>query len=508
MERGWQPKPGDRTVRRPRIKRHRLRRVLGVPALFSAGYGNVGSSIYYALGVVALVAIGATPVALAIAGILFIFTALTYAEGTAMLPEAGGSASFARHAFNDLVGFFSGWALMLSYVVTISISAYTISPYLGYFWSPLKESPIISTAISMGIILFLMLINVIGVKESTRVNILATVLDLATLVSLILLGFLLIFNLGILAQHMFGPGNWPPTMSQLIGGIDNYWPSIGGLVFGIALASLAFTGVETVSQMAEETRRPQVKAPKAIILMTVAVLIVFASISLVALSAMTPQVLGDPVDGWARNPIAGIAANLPEGILQTIYEPLVAVLAANILIIATNAGVIGISRLAFSLGTHRQMPSALSRVHTRFRTPYLSIILFCLVALLILVPGFFASGFFKSLGALYTFGSLLSFAFAHSSILALRVRQPNLSRPFKLAFNIKIKGYEIPVTAVFGLVTTLAIWIIIIAQQPYSGWVGFGWMAVGLVAYYFYRRRQNLPLTQEVPTQRRDRKSF
>jgi APA family basic amino acid/polyamine antiporter len=180
--------------------------VLGVPALFSAGYGNVGSSIYYALGVVALVAIGATPIALVIAGILFIFTALTYAEGTAMIPEAGGSASFARRGFNDLVGFVSGWALMLSYIVTIAISAYIISPYLGYFWAPLKESPVAGTAVSMGIILFLMFINVTGVKESSRVNILFTVIDLATQVSIIVLGIWLILavNPANLFQNMFG----------------------------------------------------------------------------------------------------------------------------------------------------------------------------------------------------------------------------------------------------------------------------------------------------------------
>ena len=146
MANSWQPKPGDKIFRPRRIKRYRLRRILGVPALFSAGYGNVGSSIYYALGIVAMVAMGATPVVLAIAGILFIFTALTYAEGTAMLPEAGGSASFARHGFNDTTGFTAGWALMLSYIVTISISVYTIPPYLGFFWAPLKDSPAIGTA--------------------------------------------------------------------------------------------------------------------------------------------------------------------------------------------------------------------------------------------------------------------------------------------------------------------------------------------------------------------------
>src|SRR3989304_8733084 len=144
----WQPKPGDKVFHPQREKKYRLRRVLGVPAVFSTGYGNVGSSIYYALGIVALVALGATPIALGIAGILFIFTALTYAEGTAARPEAGGSATFARHGFNDLAGFTAGWALMLSYIVTISISAYTIPPYLGYFWAPFKESPLIGTAFS------------------------------------------------------------------------------------------------------------------------------------------------------------------------------------------------------------------------------------------------------------------------------------------------------------------------------------------------------------------------
>jgi len=446
---------------------------------------------------------GATPVALAIAGVLFIFTALTYAEGTAMLPEAGGSASFARHGFNDLVGFISGWALMLSYIVTIAISAYTISPYLGYFWEPLKESSAWGTGLSMATIIVLMIINVVGVKESSKVNILATAIDLVTQLSIIILGFAMIFSLSVLALHMFGADNWPPTWSQLTGGIPDHWPTIGALIFGIAMASLAFTGVETVSQMAEETKQPEVRAPRTLVLMTVAVLVMFGGISLVALSAMTPQELGDPVNGWAKDPVAGIAANLPEGILQKIYEPLVAVLAATILLIATNAGLLGISRLSFSMGAHRQLPSALSRVHKRFRTPHISIILFCIIAVLILVPGFFADDFFKDLGALYTFGSLLSFAFAHASILALRTKRPDLKRPFRLGFNVRIKGHEFPITAIIGLVATVTIWVVIIATQSYSRNVGFIWLAVGLGAYYVYRKHEKLPLTHYEPKQDR-----
>jgi APA family basic amino acid/polyamine antiporter len=501
----WQPKPGDKVFRPRRIKRFRLRRVLGVPALFSAGYGDVGSSIYYALGVVALVALGATPIVLGIAGLIYIFNALTYAEGGATIPEAGGSASFARHGFNDAVGFIAGWALMLSYIATMAISAYTIPPYLGYFWPALKE-PVMGTAVSMGIVVFLMMINVLGVKESSRLNITFIVLGIVTQLTLIVLGAILILapSPSTLFQHMFGPGNWPSTQN---------------LIFGIAIAALCFTGVETVSQLAEETRQPAKKVPQAYLLMTVAVLVLFAGISIVALSAMPSQVLGDPVNGWARDPVAGIASAVSAAIspkeiaanitsqtelaiiiawvltgVRNALPVLVAILAATILLTATNAGLMGISRLAFNLSSHHQLPELLSHTHHRFRTPYIAIILFCIVALVLLVPGFFSPSFFKDLGALYVFGSLLCFALAHAAILALRVRKPALTRPFKLGLNLKIKGRELPVTAILGLVATSAIWFVIMVIQPYSRWAGLLWMVAGFLIYYIYRRRKGIPL--------------
>jgi len=423
---------------------------------------------------------GATPVVLGIAGILFIFTALTYAEGTAMFPEAGGSASFARHGFNDLMGFTAGWALMLSYIVTISISAFTIPPYLGYFWEPFKDSPIIGTAVSMGIVLFLMGINIIGVKETSILNISAAIIDIATQVSLVVIGLILILipNPNILFENMFAPGNWP-TPSNLI--------------LGIALASIAYTGIETMSQMAEETKQPEKRVPRALIMMIFAVLVIFAGISLVSLSAMTPQELATV---WSRDPVAGIADKLPIALISNILKPLIAILAGTILLIATNAGLMGISRLAFSLGNHKLVPSVFSRVHPRFKTPYISIILFSLVAILILVPAFFTTDVFKNIGALYAFGSLLAFMFAHASILSLRAKKPDLPRPFKLSWNLRIKGRELPISAIIGLAATTIIWVIILITQPYSRWIGIIWMAVGFVIYYLYRRSKPLSSTQ------------
>ncbi|NQT05567.1 MAG: APC family permease [Dehalococcoidia bacterium] len=440
-----------------------------MPDLFSAGYGNVGSSIYYALGIVAVVALGATPVVLGIAGILFIFTALTYAEGTSMFPEAGGSASFSKHSFNNLIGFTAGWALMLSYIVTISISVFTIPPYLGLFWIPLKDTAEISTAVSIGIVVLLMTVNIIGVKETSLINILLAIIDIATQISIIIIGLIFIFSPTIVWHRI----------------IDN-WPTIDNLILGIALSTIAYTGIETISQMAEETRRPSVRVPRALILMIVTVPVVFMGLSIVAFSAMTPVQLASE---WSRDPVAGIAANLPLALLQDILRPIIAILAASILLVAANAGIMGISRLSYYMANHGLQPLIFSRLHPRFKTPYVSIIIFGIVAILILIPGFFATDVFKNMGALYAFGSLLSFMFAHASIIALRIKKPQLERPFKIGLNIKINQRQIPVSAILALIILSAIWVIIFFTQPYSRYVGVAWMAIGLIFYYLLSHR-------------------
>lgn len=494
MKESWERKLGDRVVRLRRIERYRPRRVLGVPGLWATAYGNVGSSIYYALGIIALVSMGATPLVLGIAGIIFAFNVLTYAEGVAMYPEAGGSSSFARHAFNNLVGFIAGWALIFSYVVTIAISSFTIPPYLGYFWEPLKESQFLGIAVSMGIVAFLMVLNVLGVRGSAFLNISMAIIDLVTQVFLIVLGLAFLFSPQLLAQN-----------------IGLYWPAPQHFLFGIAVAAIAYTGVETISQLAEETRRPQVRAPHALIIMMFTVLVIFAGISLVAFSVMTPLELAA---NWATDPVAGIAFHLPQklahispvdpalnilftwfvGGLQRFLPLLVAILAATILLIATNAGLLGISRLAYSLSEYKELPRAFSRIHHRFKTPYVAILVFAGVAVLLQVPGLFLPDIFTVLGGLYAFGSLAAFALAHASILSLRIRQGSLARPFRLGWNIRLKGRELPVAAILGLISTLGIWVVLIIFQPYSRWLGLAWMVIGVVLYSIFRGTTYRPL--------------
>jgi APA family basic amino acid/polyamine antiporter len=488
------PPKGRLVYRRFRLKAHPLRRVMGVPGLFAAAYGDVGSSIYYALGLVALVSLGATPAALGIAAVFFICTALTYAEGTATIPESGGSASFARYAFNDLTGFIAGWALMFGYIVTIAISAYAVPSYLSFFWDALKESPVLNTGMAMGIIAFLILINILGIRESSTLNFLLAVLSLLMQLLLIVMALLFVFDPAIFIQR-----------------IINYWPPGNRLLFGVAIASIAFTGVETASQMAEEARRPRQSVPRALMVLIFVVVIVYAGICLAAFSAMTPPELGRE---WATDPVAGIAARIVEtltperisqfpvspemaGMLQAAFLGLraalpviVALLASVILIIATNAGLLGLSRLAFSLSRFKLVPSSLGAVHPRFRTPWLAILIFGGISMLLLIPGFFFRNIFAQLGGLYAFGSMLSFSMAHAAIIGLRIRQPDLERPFKLKPNLRLFKRDIPISAVLGFIGTFAIWIIILVLQSTSRFIGTIWMVAGLVMYFVYRRRR------------------
>jgi len=454
------------------------------------------------------VALGATPVALAIAGVAFIFVALTYAEGGAMFPEAGGSASFARHAFGDLTSFISGWALILTYIATIAISAYTIPPYLGHFWPILKESPVVGTTMSMAIVVFLMLVNVIGIKESSIINLSAAVIDLAVQVLIVVLGALLIFNLATLRFH-----------------ITMYWPSLEDLFIGIALAAVAYTGVETISQMAEETKQPSRKVPRAYIFMTLTVLFIFTGIATVGLSTLSPTELATE---WSHDPVAGIVHHLAGAItphematswfstpevqivfswllagLRGLLPALVGILAASILLIATNAGLIGISRVTYFMGRQGLVPKVAANVHPRFRTPWVAIIFFSLVSIVLLIPGFFVPKAFAYLGALYAFGAAMSYFLAHASILKLRSKHPELPRPFKIAVNIKVRGKELPLTAMLGLVVTAFVFVVLVITQQYSRWVGIGWMIIGLIVYFLVRWRKAAKASKPVDDFRR-----
>jgi APA family basic amino acid/polyamine antiporter len=463
-----------------RLTEHGLRRSVGVPGLFATAYGNVGSSIYYALGLVAAHALGLTPLVFLFAGGLFVLTAKTYAEGASMYPEAGGSSSFARHAFNELVSFFAGWALTLDYIITIAISAFFVPHYLGAFFPGLRHNPgdIVG---GIAVVAILATLNIRGLKESAKLNLVLAVVDLATQVLLVAVGAVLVLSPSLLV-HQVHLGT-APSWSQL--------------VFALSVAMVAYTGIETVSNMAEEARDPATDVPKAVNLVLVAVLAVYAGISVVALSALpvTAGAQGHFTTAlgttYEADPVLGIVRSI--GLTHALEQGLsyyVGVLAATILFIATNAGLIGISRLSWSLAEHRQLPAAFSRLHPRYHTPAFTIVFYSVLACVLILPGQT-----DLLGNLYSFGAMLSFTTAHVAVLALRIKDPGREPPYKAPMNFRWRGSVLSLTPILGAIGTFAAWLSVLALHVEARTVGIGWMVVGLVGYAVYRRRQGLDLT-------------
>ncbi len=463
-----------------RPKNRGLERVLGTGALFSTAYGNVGSSIYYALGLVAGFALGMTPVVFVIAGLIFAATAATYAEATTMYPEAGGSSSFARRAFNEFWSFFAAWAQMLTYIITIAISAFFVPHYLGVFWDPLGESPADIFG-GIFIVILLAVVNIVGAKESAGVNIGFAVADFLTQVGLVVVGVVLVLDPNLLVEQVdFG------TV-----------PTVGDFLIAIPVAMVAYTGIETVSNMAEEARDVGKTIPRGIGLVVVAVAVIYSFLPAIALSAMPVRdgetALGQTKEegGYADDPILGVVENMELGALQGPAEIYVGILAATILFIATNAGLIGVSRLTYSMGQHRQLPELLRALHPRFRTPYVAIIIFGAVACLAIVPG--QADF---LGVIYAFGAMLSFTVAHASVVTLRVTQPDVERPWRSPGNVRIAGRSLPVLALFGGLGTGIALIVATALDTRVLISGVLWLALGVAIYVVYRRRQGLSLTE------------
>jgi APA family basic amino acid/polyamine antiporter len=466
--------------RRYRRREIELERVLGAPALFATVYGNVGSSIYYALGVTAAFALGLTPLVFVIAGLIFACTTLTYAEGTVRFPEAGGSSSFARHAFNELVSFGAAWAQMLNYVITIAISAFFVPHYLAIFWEPLRTNPW-DIVVGAGVIVLLVAVNVVGVRESAGLNISLSVVDFATQVLLVILGFALIFNPETLTENV----QW---------GIAPTWDQFA---LAIPVGMIAYTGIETVSNLAEEARDPARNVPRSYLYTAVAVFAIYFTLPAIALSALPVErnadgeyetALGLPPEegGFANDPILGVVQNLgiEQDWLLRGLEIYVGVLAATILFIATNAGVIGASRITYAMAGYRQLPETFRRLHPRLKTPWLSLVVFAgFLSILTLLPGQV-----DFLGTMYSFGAMLSFTIAHVSLVVLRYRSRDEELQFKGHPNLRIGGVDWPLFAILGALGTGLAWVVVVVQTPETRYAGLAWLAIGFAAYVVYRR--------------------
>ena len=471
-----------------------IERRVGAPRLFATAYSTVGSSIYFALGVVAAYALGLTPVVFLITSVLFVLTTMTYFEGMTLYPERGGSAVMARYGFNELLSFVAGWAILLDFLILIAISALAIGHYLATFSSALDDRGL-ELVIALSVLFIVARYNFLGRAPRGRRSAALAVIDLALVMLIVVLGLITHFHPGAI------------TDSVQLGKV----PRWSDFLFGTTVAVIAYTGIEAAANLAPEVRVKRPALRKTVAAGAAAVVFVFVGMSVVALMALPVKpgvdVVGSQASGYgtelggryAEAPVLGVVDALTSGFAGHLLQYAVAIIATLVLSQAANAGMVGIARTTYTLATHRQLPRGVARLHPRYGTPWIVLVIFTVLAAALLIPQDI-----EFLASMFAYGALIAFALAHLSVCRLRFRERERRRPFKVPFNVKVRGAELPLPAVLGALLSVAGWVGTVIYHDRARLFGTIWMATGLLIYVVYRSREGLSLTKrvEVPAER------
>jgi basic amino acid/polyamine antiporter, APA family len=451
----------------------RLKRGLGVPWLFSAAYSAVGFSIYFALGVVADRGLGLTPLIFLAAGLLFGLTTLSYVEGGAMFRERGGSSTFARHAFNELIAFIAGWAILIDYLIVIALAALSVPHYLepisGSFDKPALEIGVAAAVIAA--VCVLNILNVTGRERQRSLGLLALA-DLGLQLAVIVVGLLVVFHPDRLTAHL-------DLFSQ---------PDFKDIVYSAVVAMLAYAGIEAASDLAPDINVGRRDLKRVATLGAVAVPLVYAGMAAIALMAV-PVVAGPhgpetALGGqYVKDPVLGIVSSFhPHWVAETMRW-MVALIAAPVLFWAANTSMLGVSRHIYILAINRQIPSWLGKLERRKATPYVAITISGVIALGLVIPTNI-----KLLAGIYAFGATLAITIAHLSIIRLRVKDPGRERPFRIPLGIPWRGAELPLPAILAAILSGLAFVSVLVYHDIARLVGGGWMVFGLLFYVIYRK--------------------
>jgi APA family basic amino acid/polyamine antiporter len=453
-----------------------FQRVLDAPALFSVAYGEIASSIYFALGIVAAHALGFTPIVLLGAGVFFLIVSLSYAEATAALPETGGAATFVRRAYNDVFGFLTGWALFLDYLIVIALSTLFLPHYLGTALGvdQLRESPW-DVIVAVTVILAIAAVRLTRRSQLHSAGIVVAGLDLATQLLLVILGLALLFS--------------PDALTQ---GTDlGVSPTWDDLAFALPLAMLAYTGLETVANLAEETREPGRTLPRSLFSAIGLVVVLTAAVATVGLAAFPVEdgqtALGEE---WLEAPLAGIVQALKGDVPDLVGDALVVYVGltgALVLFAAATTSMSGFTRLAHSLGEHRQLPPSFGRLNRRTLVSRQAIVSVTAISIGLVIGTGLIGDDVVFLASLYSFGVLLAFAAAQLAVIRLRFTEPDLPRPFRAPLAAPLLGAPL----------AIAFWIVAMVTHPAARYAGPIWLALGLALYLAVRRRAHIGLLAE-----------
>ena len=451
----------------------RLQRGLGFPWLFAAAYSAVGFSIYFALGVVADRGLGLTPLIFLAAGLLFGLTTLSYVEGGAMFRERGGSSTFARYAFNELIAFIAGWAILIDYLIVLALAALSVPHYLEPIWSGFGRSgyEIGVAAVVIAGVCVLNILNVTGRGRQRSLAFLALA-DLALQLAVIVVGALVVMHPDRLTEqvHLFTD------------------PSAKDIVYAAVVAMLAYAGIEAASDLAPDVEVSRRDLKRVASLGAFAVPLVYAGMAAIALMAVPvvagPQGPETALGGeFIENPVLGVVSAFhPHWVAETMRWA-VALVAAPVLIWAANTSMLGVSRHIYTLAINRQIPSWLGKLERRKATPYVAIVICGVIALGLVIPTNV-----KLLAGIYAFGATLAITIAHLSIIRLRVKVPDKQRPFKIPFGMRWGPAELPLPAIVAAVLSGLAFLSVLAFHSTARWVGLGWMVFGLTFYVVYRK--------------------
>jgi APA family basic amino acid/polyamine antiporter len=457
-----------------------FRRSLGSPTLFAIVWTSLASAIYFSLGVVTENAAGLTPLVFFGAGVFFVLTAMTYVEGASLHQERAGSTVFARHAFNELWSFIAGWAVLLDFLILIAVTAFVATNYLAAFWSPLGEGAT-ELVIAIAIVGYVAVRNVVAATGRVwrRERVAALVLvDVALQALIIVVGAVLVVDIDAL------------TASIELGS----QPTWQNLIFALTVSTVAFTALESAAGLAGEVKVSRRGLKRLVASATASVIVIYVGISLVAVAALPVTAGAGPLTGDAIDaPMLAIVERFDPVWLGDVFRYTIAALATLTLIVACNAAMLGLSRLAYSLATHRQIPSAVGRLHPRHGTPFVAIGVAAILAIGLVLPMDL-----EFLAGIYAVGAMLAFTIAHVSICVLRYREPERVRPFRIPLSVRIGGGDLPLPAVLGAAMAAFGFVSLLVFHEGARYVGLVWMAAGLALYVAYRRSSELPILRRV----------
>ena len=466
----------------------RLQRVLDAPELGSVAYGEVASSLYFALGIVALHALGLTPAVLAVVGVLFLVVTLSYAEGTTTIGEAGGAATFVRVAFNDLAGFVTGWVLFLDYLIVIALSALFFPHYLGLAIGvhSIARHPG-DAVVACIVIVVIAIVRLLPRRPALySLSLAVPVLDLVTQLLLVALGFAFLFSPSALGRGL-------SLGTQ---------PSWHQLAFALPLALLAYTGLETVANLAEEIRLPGRDLPRSLFAGIGLVVVVTVLIALVALSAFpSPGGVTKLGTEWQRAPLMGVVYALGPHVAFWVERALriyVGLTGALILLVAAATSNSGFGRLAHSLGEHGQLPRGFGRLGRRSMHSPPAVVAAALISIALLLSTAWTTNPVGFLASLFSFGVLIAFTAAQLAVVKLRFSKPAAERPFRVPLSIRWRGADVPLPSIAGAVATTAIFVAAMATHIGARYGGPIWLAAGGVVYLLVRRSRGTGLLEHV----------